>query len=91
VNPIVLRRQDLALQLVAVLNRLGRQVGRIPKAHIISRYGRRTVFEVHFPDVERGEVTAILRLLLSGYRIDAITPIMVTRERETPRFGARAV
>lgn len=91
-TPILLKRQDLAQATVAVLNKHGRAVGRMPKAHIIITSGRSRgmVFEIHYPEVERGEVTAILRLLLAGYRNEEITPIMVSRERERPRFGARS-
>lgn len=90
-KPIPLRRQDLAYSTVSVLNRFGRKVGRTLKAHVIetSGKGRGTVFEIHHPEVDRGEVLAILRLILAGYSLEAITPIMVTREREQPRFGAR--
>lgn len=88
-RPIFLRRPDLALALVAVLNRHARKVGRLKKAYLIeSHYKQRKVFEVWHPEVERGESCAILRLILSGYRTDEITPIMVSQEREHPRFGA---
>jgi hypothetical protein len=89
-TPIVLRQPELAYNTAWTINRLGRTIGRTLKTHVIQTGSRRgTVFELHYPEVERGEVLAILRLLLSGYRREEITPIMVSREREQPRLGAR--
>jgi hypothetical protein len=91
VNPIILRRQDLATDTAAVLNRLGRKEGRLEKSFVIesARTKKHTQFEIHHPGVERAVVTAILRLLLLGCRKEAITPIMVTQERTCPSLGAR--
>jgi hypothetical protein len=92
VNPIILRRRpELAQETVRALNRLGRKVGRPEKAFVIesSRVKSRTQFEIHYPGIERGEVLAILRLLLMGWRTETITPIMVAQERTRPSLGAR--
>jgi len=92
-TPIILRRLDLANETVSVLNRFARRIGRQSKAYVITvREQYRPVrHQLFHPEVERAEVTAILRLLILGYRNDEITPIMVTQEQNNPSLGAQRI
>jgi hypothetical protein len=88
-GPLILKRHDLALKTVDVLLRFWRGTDKGLRPHLlVVAEGRKTRYQVHYSDFEHGAVVAILRLLLSGYSSEAITPIMVSHERESPRFGA---